>query len=93
MRQCVDLGLRNHVDHVRDARLTLLDVELESLVVLLRFLVVLSCAAPLGLSFVVLGNAEVLIDVTLIDLQDDLRILVHLLVRLSDDESVLAFAS
>jgi len=54
---------------------------------------VLSGATPHGLAFVVLSNTKVLIDVTLVDLQNDLRILVHFLMGLGDNKSVFTLAS
>ena len=55
--ESVELGLCDHVDHIRDAALTLLDVQFQSLVGLLALLVVLCSAAPLRLAFEVLGDA------------------------------------
>lgn len=50
-------------------------------------------ATPLGLALVELGDSEVFVDVSFIDLQDDLGILVHLLMGLSDDEGIFTLAS
>ena len=88
-----DLGPGDHLDHVRDAGFTLLDVELESLVRLLSSLVVLASAAPLRFTFEELGNSEMLVDVSIVNLEDDLRVFVHLLMRLGNDESILTLAA
>ncbi len=53
----------------------------------------LGCLPPLGLAFVVVGNALVLLRVFLINLEDDLRVLVHFLVALRNDKSVLALTA
>ena len=93
VRQSVQLCLGHHIDHVRDARLTLLDVQLESLICLLSFLVMLRSTAPLRLALVILSDSQVLINIAFINLEDNLGILVHFLMRLRNNESVLTFPS
>lgn len=93
MRQRFNLGFGDHVDHVRNVGLPLLNVQLERLVQLFALLVVFGCAAPLRFSLVKLGDLKVFIFVLLVNFEDNLRIFVHFLMRLGNHESVLAFAT
>ena len=53
----------------------------------------LSGSTPLGFAFIILSNTEVLVDVTLVDLQNDFGVLVHLLVGLCDYKRIFALAA
>lgn len=77
--ECFNFSLGNHIDHIRNAAFTFLDVELECLVGLFGLLIVFAGTTPSRLSFVVLGNSQMLIDVSLVDLENNLGIFVHFL--------------
>ena len=93
MRERIDLGFCYHVNHILYAALPLLDVQLKRLIQLLTLLVVLCCLAPLGFALVILGDLQVLVDVSLVGLENDIRILIHLLVRLCYHKGILTLAS
>lgn len=93
MSKRIELSLGHHVDHVRDAGFAFLDVELERFVKLFGLLVVLTGTAPLRFSLVVLGNAQVLVNIAVVDLEDNLCVLIHLLMRLRDYEGVFSTAA
>ena len=88
--QCVELDSSNHVYHFRDHLLTVRHVQLQGFAVLLSPIVVASCFAPLLLALVVLGDLEVLLSVSIIVLQDYFSVLIHLLMRLGNNKSVIA---
>ena len=93
MCQSIKLSFCNHVDHVRNASLSLLDVKFESFCELLGLLVMLGSTAPLRFTLIILSDSQVLIDVSLVNLENDLCIFVHFLVRLGYDKSVLTASS
>lgn len=66
--QSVKLGLCNHVNHVRNAGVSFLNVKLKSFVELFRFLIVLGCSTPLGFAFIVLSDSQMFIVVPFINL-------------------------
>jgi len=91
--QSFHFDLADHFNHVRNHILTLAHVELECLTILLTLLVVLGGFTPHGLAFVELSNLQVLLSVAFIDLQNNLGVFVHFLVRLSNNESFFSLAT
>ena len=65
--QSIHLYLSNHLDHIWNDTLTLLDVQFECLRVLFTPLIMLSSTTPLVLTLVILGNLHVFVDTSVIN--------------------------
>jgi len=79
MSQCIYLDLADHLNHVWNLRLSFMDEELKSLLILLTLFIMLGSIAPLTLSLKVLSNLQVLLIILIIDFQNNFCILVHFL--------------
>jgi hypothetical protein len=86
MSQCIYLDLADHLNHVRNLRLSFMNEELKSLLILLTLFIMLGSIAPLTLSLKVLSNLQVLLSVLVINFQNNFCVLVHFLMRLSNNE-------
>ena len=93
MRQSIDFDLAHHVYHVRDTAFSLTDVQFQSLLIVVTLLVVSSSFSPLGDALEELSDLQMLFDILFVNLGDDLCILIHLLMRLSDDVGLVSPSS
>jgi len=93
MSKRIELDLGDHFNHRRNHGFTFGHVQLESLAVLFSPVVMTSGFAPLGFTFVELGNLKVLIDISIVVFQYNLSVLVHLLMRLGNDEGIFTLAT
>lgn len=89
----VHLDFCDHLYHGWDHLLAVAHVELEGLAVLLGAVVVTRGLTPLLFAFVVLGNLEMLFGVAVVVLKHDLGVFVHLLMRLSNHESIFTLST
>lgn len=83
----------NHFNHIRNHLFAFSNIELQGFVVLLTLFVVLGCATPLRFSFIVLCDSQMFINIFLVSLQNDFGILIHDLVRLSNNKGLFPFAT
>lgn len=93
MSQSVNLYLANHVNHVWNAALSLTNVKLQSFLIVVTLFVVSGCFSPLRNTFKELGNLEMLLHILLINFCNNLGILIHLLMRLSNDICLISSSS
>ena len=93
VRQSIHFDLSDHLDHIGNDALPLLDVEFECLRILLTSLVMLGGATPLVLPFIILGNLHVLVHTSIVNRKNNPCILVHFLMRLSDNESIFSLST
>lgn len=93
MCKSFDLNFSDHFNHIRYHLFALCNVKLQSFVILLTLFVMLGSSAPLRFTFIVLSNSQMLIRVLLISLKNYFGILIHHLVRLSDNECFLPLST
>lgn len=93
MGKSFHLNFSNHFNHIRNHLFAFSNVQLECFIVLFALFVVLSCSSPLRFSLIVLSNSKMLISILFISLENDLCILVHNLVRLSNNKGLFTFSS
>lgn len=93
MSQWVQLNFGNHVDHLRNHGFSLRHVQLQGLAILLSPVIMNGGSTPLLFTLVVLSNLEVFFSVSIIVLEHDLGVLVHLLMRLGNHEGIVTLAS